>query len=1169
MKILVLTLLILVLPAFTFAQGITSCTTSPLAFTDTAWTNRFSANGENAIGTVEAPNDVPGTGVVGIIDLSNSSSFPLGANATPSMYFGPPGSQWNSQQLGQVFGIALDADGNIYVTATTAYWNDNFGSGGAGAIYKINNGTGTVSVFATLPNSGSTALGNICYDCKRNQFFVTNMEDGKIYRISSSGTILSSYDPLQPDNGLDGYPQLGERIWGVNVWGNRVYYSVWNSDVTFHTFQNNLIRSVALNASGDFSTQDQIEIEIPYLVPLGGWSNPVSDISFSSGGKMLLAERSMSSPTQPEAHKSRCLEYLFQNGQWVPSSAQFSVGTSLFSGRNCAGGADYANVSDRVWVTGDALILQYTPSYLVYGLQGLPQGGGSVNDSYLIDEWGNTVDMSKTGMGDVEVTGGRTTGTLGSISGKKWKDTDGNCTQILPAEVGLPNWIIKLYPGPIITTTDSMGNYSFSNLPPGQYTVSESLKTGWNYTCPATGSQSVTIGTGQNLTDVNFANRSIGTPVHDLGLSFSGSVAVLGKPKHFGIKYWNKGNVPVATTITVVYPEHTTYMSATYWVYQGQLINHDIPTRTLTYDMGILPPNSSGTMKVSVQIAPPPAVQLGDQLHATATISPTTGDATPNDNFKTDIETVVASYDPNQKWVVPVGIGSFGGIAIDETLKYHIDFQNTGTFQAFDIIVRDTLPTSLDISTFEEGASSHYCIVNVQAPNIVVFNFPNINLPDSTSDEPNSHGWVEFTIKPFQTTPLGTDINNRVGIYFDYNDVVLTNYTQNRIVDPDAYMKMYRSFPPESLVAKRGTKTIKPVKRGAGLPNAANLLDEVVAQGGFRPNASESDSAGGMRIGISFMMGKGTDKWAADKGAERLYSWCRLTKWDFKKKKGSNYADIQATLEDKTGLHTGNPRGLDSLFKNGIPAKRLLGQKTKLPPKDHNNHLLAELIALKVNIASSQLEKTPLGFGELVYNEENPLDEMSVKEISLKADSAFTFWNSGIWDYQLLDSVISKINRAFAGSIDKEDTLSFISGTKLYLNGEKILLDVPYLKPSGELPSFMMPYLETEQTDEYTDSKPYSFALEQNYPNPFNPTTNFGFRIANFGLVTLKIYNLLGQEVATLLNNEQMEAGEYEIPFSAIELSSGVYFYRINVESVDEDGLKQTFTDVKRMLLMK
>ncbi len=88
---------------------------------------------------------------------------------------------------------------------------------------------------------------------------------------------------------------------------------------------------------------------------------------------------------------------------------------------------------------------------------------------------------------------------------------------------------------------------------------------------------------------------------------------------------------------------------------------------------------------------------------------------------------------------------------------------------------------------------------------------------------------------------------------------------------------------------------------------------------------------------------------------------------------------------------------------------------------------------------------------------------------------------------------------------------------------------------------------------------PDKYSLSQNYPNPFNPTTNIEFRIADFGFVSLKVYDILGREVATLVNEEK-PAGSYNVSFDASSLSSGVYFYRLNSGS---------FISTKKMILLK
>jgi len=88
---------------------------------------------------------------------------------------------------------------------------------------------------------------------------------------------------------------------------------------------------------------------------------------------------------------------------------------------------------------------------------------------------------------------------------------------------------------------------------------------------------------------------------------------------------------------------------------------------------------------------------------------------------------------------------------------------------------------------------------------------------------------------------------------------------------------------------------------------------------------------------------------------------------------------------------------------------------------------------------------------------------------------------------------------------------------------------------------------------------PAKYSLEQNYPNPFNPVTNIRFSIPEAGMVTVKVFNILGQEVTTLVNGYQ-NAGTYNVDFNAANLTSGVYFYSINTPN---------FSSTKKMMLMK
>ena len=156
-----------------------------------------------------------------------------------------------------------------------------------------------------------------------------------------------------------------------------------------------------------------------------------------------------------------------------------------------------------------------------------------------------------------------------------------------------------------------------------------------------------------------------------------------------------------------------------------------------------------------------------------------------------------ASYDPNDKTVVPAGIGSENYIELSDTvLQYRIRFQNTGTDTAFNIIVVDTLDAeALDITSFNSGAASHPYWLDISGPGIVAWHFDDIQLPDSNVNEPLSHGYLNFRINRISELQLGTTIENDASIYFDYNAPILTNEAYVTLYNPDLLVPILEEFP--------------------------------------------------------------------------------------------------------------------------------------------------------------------------------------------------------------------------------------------------------------------------------------------------------------------------------------------------------------------------------------
>jgi len=149
-----------------------------------------------------------------------------------------------------------------------------------------------------------------------------------------------------------------------------------------------------------------------------------------------------------------------------------------------------------------------------------------------------------------------------------------------------------------------------------------------------------------------------------------------------------------------------------------------------------------------------------------------------NDNWLAeDCRVITGSYDPNDKQGFPRGYGDNHFIEKGQDLEYLIRFQNTGTDTAFTVRIDDVLAPELDITTLRPGASSHPYELNIRGADTLEFLFENILLPDSFVNEVASHGFVQFKVAQRADLELGAVIENTAGIYFDFNEPIITNTT--------------------------------------------------------------------------------------------------------------------------------------------------------------------------------------------------------------------------------------------------------------------------------------------------------------------------------------------------------------------------------------------------------
>jgi hypothetical protein len=343
----------------------------------------------------------------------------------------------------------------------------------------------------------------------------------------------------------------------------------------------------------------------------------------------------------------------------------------------------------------------------------------------------------------------------------------------------------------------------------------------------------------------------------------------------------------------------------------------------------------------------------------------------------------------------------------------------------------------------------------------------------------------------------------------------------------------------------KGTALVTSILR-LPMPNRINVLNEVMAGAGFGSN--------GLVVGQI-------------QSDVKNYGWFQTLK----------YTEVVKTLDEKGTFHSGLPRGFNT-YTSGKP---VLKQNKTLVPSKFNNVLLANMIGLKLSITASAMQKTPLGFGELIFDDgtgsANVLNGKMVKEIAAYGDSIMMPWLTDTLvktktlkvrhftdsaTYANLNNAVSMILNAFEGSVD---TVKF--GDTLQMKGVRPLLGVTFLRGnSSAVPARIV------AGSVVIPQEPTEYALNQNYPNPFNPTTTISFDLPKDALVTLKIYNILGQEVATLLNRELLSGGStQEMQFDARNLATGVYFYRMIAEGIDDNGMTtaDVFTQTKKMMLIK
>ena len=355
------------------------------------------------------------------------------------------------------------------------------------------------------------------------------------------------------------------------------------------------------------------------------------------------------------------------------------------------------------------------------------------------------------------------------LSGLAYTDMDNDCDQT--GENGIPMMIAHIDgpTGDFYRITDNAGEFR-ALADEGTYTV--------DFTAPndlwdiCDNPQSYTFGSNLDSVYLDFGLQALMECTEPV-VEISSPVLVRCFETSIYVHYCNEGTIPVEDVVVTVTLDSFLHVNS---ISQTPASQNGF---TYTFDIGTLDIFECGDIVFDILVDCD--AELGTEQCYSAQISPEPGCNNTLLASSEECQEIVGSYDPNDKRAFPFQIGDDYTIGPNEIIKYQVRFQNTGTFMAFKVEVLDTISPFLDMSTFRMGNSSHNFEVAVEDNRTVKVIFDNIMLPDSNTNEAASHGFFTYYIKQMSDLPEGTQITNRAGIYFDFNDPVITNTTTHTI----------------------------------------------------------------------------------------------------------------------------------------------------------------------------------------------------------------------------------------------------------------------------------------------------------------------------------------------------------------------------------------------------
>jgi len=772
---------------------------------------------------------------------------------------------------------------------------------------------------------------------------------------------------------------------------------------------------------------------------------------------------------------------------------------------------------------------------------------------------------------------------LSSINGLKYNDVDGNGSKG-GSEPGLESWKIRLTKSGVqidSMLTDVNGNYSFSNLTAGTYIVSEQLQTGWVQTSsPST--FSIVVTSGMVSSNSNFGNFQLGSingmKYNDLDGNGSkgGSEPAL---QNWKIRL-TKSGVQVDSLLTDV--------------------NGNYSFTNLT----------SGIYIVSEQLQ---AGWVQTSSPSTHTIIVTSGTASVNNNFGNFQSGSISGqkfndYNKNgtkdggepalQNWKIRL---TKSGVQVDSALtdvsgNYTFANLTVGTYVVSEVQQAGWIQTS---------TPSTYSINIVSGTVSTNNNFGNFRLQLS----------LKLFLEGFFNQSSGTMVSDTVRIELhnsttpfaevDHDSVVLSTTGQGTGI-----FRAAANGTPYYIVIKH-RNTIETWSASAQTFTSSSLTYD------FTTAANKAYGSNMIQKGTKWCIYSGDcakDGWVdgldmnvVDNNAAIFAygyyvsdmngdSWTDGLDMNFVDNNSASF--IYAVTPENTTMLAGNNisknlKKVNKVYKNHMTPtyKFTLMNDALVSPNVYEFDVYLKTINDTVVVANTQIG---LNFNKAIRNSGSLTFSIvpgSSEFLATQVPASFIV--------DTVNNILRTAPRANPSSGNGTVISNVGNGTRLGrfrvtntvpFNAEKMNLSWNFISTGRKYPSRLSAYNgvpkeitepasyfvnlvnPTLKREEQTEQIPHIFSLSENYPNPFNPTTTIKFTLPTASMVTLKVFSILGQEVATLLDMKKVDDYSNKVTFNAQSLGSGMYFYRLTAETIPlagDNSEPQRFVSVKKMLFLK